>query len=110
MSETEIPVQKEYGVVANVMEPDRVLRNGAKVWIMHGWGGGGWERLKVRGLSRGGRTVTKWVPIERLSNFRRAWMPENLRDSGYFLFEPEEATTVAKNLQTIGRSRKTSCG
>ncbi|HLY90850.1 MAG TPA: hypothetical protein VKQ27_17845 [Acetobacteraceae bacterium] len=69
----------EFGIVANVIETDHFLRTGAKVWVIHGWSGGGYERLVVRGLTRGSSHAQKWVPIGRLSNFRAAWMPDKVR-------------------------------
>jgi hypothetical protein len=69
----------EYGIVANVVEIDKVLRRGAKVWLRRAWTGGGYERFVVVGAARGGRQIEKWTPIVRLDNFRVAWMPEHLR-------------------------------
>lgn len=73
------PSPAEYGIVANVIETDRVLRKGAKVWLVGGDSGGGWAHLEVNGLARNGRPVTKVLPITRLDNFRAAWMPEHVR-------------------------------
>lgn len=70
---------EEYGVTANVIETDRLLRKGAKVWLIGGWNGGGFERVEVRGASRSGRPIEKMVPIARLGNFRVGWLPEHLR-------------------------------
>lgn len=69
----------EYGLVANVAETDSALRLGAKVWIVHAWTGGGYERVTVWGMARNGRRIEKWVPIWRLHNFRAAWLPEKVR-------------------------------
>jgi hypothetical protein len=76
----------EFGIVANVVETDRLLRKGAKVWLLGGWSGGGFERVTVRGASRSGRPIEKYMAIVKLENFRPAWMPEHLRDKAtYFL-------------------------
>lgn len=69
----------EYGIVANVIEPDRVLRKGAKVWLASGTGGEGWHRFEWIGRSRSGRIIEKWAPTFRFNNFRAAWIPEHLR-------------------------------
>lgn len=68
-----------FGVVANV-RTDASLRLGAKVWIVDGWGGGAWERVYVRGLSRPGETIRKWIAAKALENIRVAWVPEHLRE------------------------------
>ena len=70
----------EYGVVGNVLETDRVFRNGAKVWLAGGTGGEGAYRFEWVGMSRGGRIIKKWAPTTRFNNFRAAWVPEHLRD------------------------------
>jgi len=82
-----------FGIVANVIS-DRVLRTGAKVWI----GYPHWPCVVVRGLSKGGRTIAKFIHMKRLENFRAAWMPEHIRDlGGYYALrfdkksEPQEA-------------------
>lgn len=84
----------EYGLVANVVS-DRVLRVGAKVWIL-GWNGDA-ENAQVRGLSRGGRMVTKYIRLKRLKNFRSSWIPVCRRDDVWptFQFEKEYATKLA---------------
>lgn len=72
-----------WGVVANVAAPHRFLRMGAKVWIL--WWTGGGDRAKVYGLSRGGRSVTTWVQLKKLSDFRVKWVPEPMRQHSMFL-------------------------
>lgn len=66
-----------FGIVANVVYPDRCLRLGAKVWVLDIPGDP--DRCKVRGLSRGGRVVTKWVTARRVGNVRVAFMPPQIR-------------------------------
>lgn len=91
---------REYGIVANVVETDRVLRTGAKVWLLGGWNGGGFERVRVRGASRSGRPIEKISPIVRFDNFRVAWMPEHLRDDvTYFLGTREAMESAVTELQ-----------
>lgn len=68
----------EYGVVANVVEPDSAFRLGAKAW-MRQWHSGG-ERAEWAAVSRGGRPITKVAPVTRFGNFRCKWIPEHLRE------------------------------
>lgn len=60
-----------YVVVGNVRDPDSCLRMGARVVVE--WVPGNPAKAQVRGLSRGGRRVTKWVPTRRLTKLRVAW-------------------------------------
>lgn len=62
-----------FGLVANLVS-DRALRTGAKVWIL-GWNGDA-ENAQVRGISKGGRTITKYIRLKRLEKFRAAWIPD----------------------------------
>jgi hypothetical protein len=64
-----------FGIVANVVQ-DKSLRNGAKVWVLDIYGDG--ASVRVRGLSKGGRRITKFIHIKRLMNFRPEWMPAKL--------------------------------
>jgi hypothetical protein len=61
-----------YGVVANVELPDSTLRKGARVVVLQQPGSA--DRVLVRGVSRGGRVVTKWTRLRGLKNFRVAWI------------------------------------
>lgn len=74
-------VEGDFGIVANVKGDDRQLRHGAKVWLVDGTGGEGWYRFVVRGLSKHGKTIEKWVPTHKLENFRAKWIPEHLRET-----------------------------
>lgn len=69
----------EFGIVANVIEVDRVARTGAKSWLAGGTGGAGWQRFIWLTMARGGRHIEKWIPTHRMGNFRAAWVPEPLR-------------------------------
>jgi hypothetical protein len=64
--------QERWGLFANITG-DRVLRDGAKVHIVSINGSG--ECWEVRGLSRGGRRVTKYVQLSRLINWRVGMIP-----------------------------------
>jgi len=77
-------MENEFGIVANVVETDHVLRLGAKAWLVHAESGG--ERVVVSAKSRGGRCVEKHTSLTRLANFRAAWIPEHVR-SGLFIRE-----------------------
>lgn len=65
-----------YCVVANVAS-DRVLRTGAKVWVLRCNGDAACP--VVNGLSKGGRRVEKYTHFKRLTGFRAAWVPPMLR-------------------------------
>lgn len=69
---------RSYGIVANVSEPDRVFRMGAKAWLANGTGGEGWHRFQWIAMSRGGRALSKWAPTIRFSKFRAKWIPPHL--------------------------------
>lgn len=60
-----------WGIFANI-HGDRLFREGAKVQIRV-WRGD-YERAEVRGLSLGGRRITRYVRRELLSNVRPAWV------------------------------------
>lgn len=47
------------------------------------WTGGGLERLEVRGISKGGRIIQKWIARKALDNFRYATVPPHLERAGY---------------------------
>lgn len=74
-----LPEMNEFGVIANVIEDDKVLRFGARVVIVGEWTGGGCERVRVDGMSKAGRSIRKYVPIRRLGTFRASWLHENER-------------------------------
>lgn len=98
-----------YVIVANVREPDRVLRKGAKVWLTGGTGGEGWTRFKWHGLSHGGRRLEKWAPIYRFDTFRAKWMPEHIRalfPYVYFSGTREEMTARARELEIFAQAER----
>lgn len=68
-----------YALVANIRKTDGSLRAGAKCWLVGGQNGDGGERFQWRGLSRGGRRITKWAPTKSFQNFRVAWVPDDQR-------------------------------
>jgi hypothetical protein len=77
MSETTGPdLSGEYGVIANVLEGDPVFRHGAKVWLVGGDNGDGFESRQFYGLGKGSRRgITKWARTIRMYNYRCAWIP-----------------------------------
>jgi hypothetical protein len=42
------PAPGDYGIVANVVETDRLFRKGAKAWLANGTGGEGWHKEMER--------------------------------------------------------------
>ena len=95
----------QFGIVANVIS-DRIMRTGAKVWIVTFRGDG--CAVRVNGLSKGGRRLQKYMHRKRLENFRAAWVPEHMRsesstESGICYTWPtkQEAQAIADELTAI---------
>jgi hypothetical protein len=85
-----------YGLVANVVS-DRVLRTGARVWILRCNGDASCPI--VTGRSKGGRIVQKYTHYKRLTNFRSAWIPEHMRGRVEWKWEGKaEAAGLAATL------------
>lgn len=101
---------KEYGIVANVLEPDKVFRHEAKVWLIGGTGGEGWDRFIWLGLSRGGRRIQKWGPTKRFCNFRCAWIPDHVRESADGTFNMQgtrlQMSSIAASLEDFAASAR----
>ncbi len=92
-------------IKANIIQ-DKVFRDGAKVLILDIPGSK--ESLQVRGLSKGGRSATNCVQINRLKNFRAEFVAER-DDAGYGHFIPkdqEHAQEVAGNLEKCAKEKK----
>ncbi len=92
-------------IKANIVQ-DKVFRDGAKVLILDIPGGK--ESLQVRGMSKGGRMVTKWVQINRLKNFRPEFAAK-LDDVGFGHFIPkdkEHVQEVAEKLEKCTEEKK----
>lgn len=87
-----------FGLVANVVS-DRALRTGAKVWIL-GWNGDA-ENAQVRGLSKGGKVITKYVRLKRLEKFRAAWIPECRRKDVWATFQWEDKSHAARLAESM---------
>lgn len=87
-----------WGVIANI-RGDKVLREGARVRV--GWRTGEAEHIQVCGRSLGGRVVTKWAPIKRLSNFRARFYPFNRVHMGCVHPSKEAATLYAAELTKL---------
>lgn len=89
-----------YGIVANVVS-DRILRTGAKVWLLDVNGDA--EHPEVMGLNKSGRMVTKFTNYKRLTNFRVAWIPEHLREHicWFMKGEREKMAEYAANINRM---------
>ena len=61
-----IMIEERFAIFANVIQ-DKVLRNSARVLIMLSLYR---DNVKVKGLSKSGRRVEKWIPVKRLERFR----------------------------------------
>lgn len=92
-----------YGIVANVLEPDKVFSLGAKAWLANGTGGEGWERFEWLARAKGGRLVLKWAPTTRFHRFRCKWIPEHLRDRVSYMtwIDRRSAEVMAVQLATF---------
>jgi len=60
-----------YAIVANIARADSCLRLGARVVVQRIPGNP--DNVEVRGVSRNGRVVTKYVKASRLRDMRVAW-------------------------------------
>jgi len=67
---------EEFTVYANVSD-DTAFRRGAKVVIIHQTGDN--ERVFCEGLSKGGRTIRKWIGLKRLRDFRVAFVHNSIK-------------------------------
>lgn len=94
-----------WGVKCNVSAPTTALRKGALCWVIFGEGMN--ERLYVVARSRGGRHIKTWIGIDRLANFRAAWLPEHLRPHCWQAFSgtrdaaEDEAARLNGHLQRL---------
>ena len=71
-------VSPEFGIVANALR-DPLFRKGSLCWLVGGWTGGCYERVKMSGLSKGGRRIEKWSALKHFENFRVKWIPDHVR-------------------------------
>lgn len=105
----EVSAQGEFGIVANIEEPDRQMRAGAKCWLSGGTGGEGWDRFEWIGLTRGHETIKKWIPTHRMANFRAAWVPPHLRGSvTYVRGTREEMEKMAADLNNFAAEQRSA--
>lgn len=109
---TAVPIttdeQGEYGIVANVLENDPIFRDGAKVWLVGGDNGDGFENRQFYGLGRGSqRRVTKWARTDRMENYRCAWIPPPMQPLvSVFRGSRTEVEGWARELNAITRQRR----
>lgn len=91
-----------YGIVANVKKTDRALRTGARLWIIMTNGFG--ERVLVSGISRGGRTIEKYVAVKSLENLRPAWVPDPMRERICFMGDRDYVQAEIDRLTFVATS------
>lgn len=91
-----------YGIIANVLETDRVFRTGAKVWLLTTQNG----RSIWFGMSRGGRKVQKYAPVHRFHNFRAAWVPVHMLDRVCWRGSQADAVIRAAELNTYAEAER----
>lgn len=56
---------------------NRYIKNGALAFVRYGNPGSGHDRIPVIVRTRGGRWVSKWTRMDKLSNFRLKWVYES---------------------------------
>lgn len=64
-------MKEAFVIVANVAAADSALRLGARVVIEEV--NGDPDHVRVRGISRSGRVISKFLPLKRLKNLRPKW-------------------------------------
>lgn len=89
-----------WGVVANV-KSDRVLRLGARVWILLTHGDA--EKPLVRGHSIGGRVVEKHIPYKRLEKFRPRVIPDHIVSKFHHWHRHETKEEAAEQADALTR-------
>ena len=85
-----------YVIVANVALADSCLRMGARVVVCSIPGNP--DRVRVRGLTRGGRRVTKYTRLKGLSNIRTAWEHDPYDEWLMFATEADAERVIAERL------------
>lgn len=107
-----------YCIVGNICDRDNLFSLNQKVWLVDGTGGEGWYKFVWLGRHRRkNRYIKKWMPTERVNNFRPAWVPEHIKSySGFFDVEVgfyisgtrEEMVEVAKKLNEFADNLRLS--
>jgi hypothetical protein len=69
-----------WGVKCNLIAARSDVAAGALAWVRLTNPGNCADRIEVVIRSRGGRRIQLWLDSKYLTNFRAAWMPENMRD------------------------------
>ena len=98
-----------YAVVCNYREGTGTSRKGGKAYLADWhWSGGGYERVRVVARSRGGRWITKWEPVKRLTRFRATTVPAASpdyarRDIGWHPSK-DQAAAFAAMLTKVGET------
>lgn len=64
-----------FAVACNFREGTKIVRDGARAYLGTWQAGNGNERIRIFARSRGGRWVTIWAPIRKLTNFRSTTIP-----------------------------------
>lgn len=89
-----------YVIVANVALPDSCLRMGARVVVCSVPGNP--ESVRVRGLTRGGRRVTKYTRLRGLTNLRAAWEHDPRDEWMMFATKADAERVIAERLTPPG--------
>lgn len=89
-----------YVVIGNIYLPDSALRMGARVRILAVPGDP--AKAFVRGISRGGRVIDKWIASSRLRRLRVAWEPKPKKRQEWVTYETREE--AARGTQEEGEA------
>lgn len=94
-------INKTHVVIGNFAEADNKIRQASKVYIVGGDNGDGFEKRKCVIRMRDGKLKCAWLNLNKLSNFRSAWLPNHIRliagdDSA--AMTKEQAASVADRL------------
>lgn len=98
-----------WAVACNYREDTKAVRDGARAYLVWTSGGGftaGGQQVRAR--SRGGRWITKWERVRRLTNFRATCIPAGhpLRNDGHVEIYPNRAAADARANEMAVISRR----
>lgn len=96
-----------YGIVANLVAPEKHIRAGAKCWLCR-YPALAEDSLQVRVISKGGRWIQTHLAKWKLENFRAKWLPPSTKNrrSELICVVKEEAERRAQIVDEQARSER----